>query len=108
LPSSGSRKCKSGELQTFVVYDIPNDRLRTQVSEACLDYGLERIQYSAFVGNLSINRRAELFMRLQKLIGDKPGKVMVIAVCEKDANGIRQIVNEEAPMDGARSRGTWA
>jgi len=30
---------------TLLIYDIPSDRLRGKVANACLDYGLERIQY---------------------------------------------------------------
>ncbi|MCS6926895.1 MAG: CRISPR-associated endonuclease Cas2, partial [Candidatus Binatia bacterium] len=45
------------EQRTIVLYDIRDDRLRMRVSEACLDYGLERIQYSAFRGQLSRNKR---------------------------------------------------
>ena len=41
----------------MLIYDIENDRLRTRASDICLDYGLERIQYSAFFGKLNRNRR---------------------------------------------------
>ena len=36
------------EVLTFVIYDVEDDRVRTRVSNTCKDYGLERIQYSAF------------------------------------------------------------
>ena len=35
---------------TILIYDIPDDRLRSKVADACLEYGLDRIQYSAFLG----------------------------------------------------------
>lgn len=44
----------------LLIYDIPDDRTRYRVSERCKDYGLERIQYSAFAGDLERNRREEL------------------------------------------------
>lgn len=53
------------ELTTLVIYDIEDDRARTRVSEACKDFGLERIQYSCFRGPLSRNRREELFERFR-------------------------------------------
>jgi hypothetical protein len=43
-----------------LIYDIENDRLRTRIADACMDYGLERIQFSAFFGKLNRNRRQEL------------------------------------------------
>jgi CRISPR-associated protein Cas2 len=52
------------EYGTVVLYDIPDDRIRTRISEACLDYGLERMQFSAFQGKLSRNKREELFLAL--------------------------------------------
>jgi len=36
------------EVSVVLIYDIENDRLRTRIADACMDYGLERIQFSAF------------------------------------------------------------
>lgn len=52
----------------LTIYDIENDRIRTKVSEACKDYGLQRIQYSAFLGDLNRGRRDELLLRLRKTL----------------------------------------
>lgn len=49
----------------MVLYDVPDDGLRYKVAEACRDYGLERIQYSAFLGQLTRNRAEELAQRLK-------------------------------------------
>jgi CRISPR-associated protein Cas2 len=77
------------ELETYVVYDIEDDRVRYQIANACKDYGLERIQFSAFLGPLNANKRDELFLRLKKVLGEKPGKVLVIPICEKDQKARR-------------------
>ena len=53
------------ELTTLVIYDIEDDWARTRVSEACKDFGLERIQYSCFRGMLSRNKRGELYERFR-------------------------------------------
>jgi hypothetical protein len=58
------------ELSTLVIYDIEDDRARLRVSEACKDFGLERLQYSCFRGKLSQNKREELLERLQKIQRD--------------------------------------
>ncbi len=55
------------ELHTLVIYDVEDDRARTRVSEACKDFGLERIQYSCFRGRLSQNKREELYERMRKI-----------------------------------------
>lgn len=68
----------------LLIYDIENDRLRTRASDICLDYGLERIQFSAFFGKLNRNRRQELAMRLAREIEDASARVRIIPVCEND------------------------
>jgi len=44
-------------MRYVVIYDITDDNLCALVAETLKDYGLQRIQYSAFLGNL---RRDEL------------------------------------------------
>jgi hypothetical protein len=55
------------ELSTLVIYDIEDDRARTRVSEACKDFGLERMQFSCFRGTLSQNKREELYEKLRRI-----------------------------------------
>jgi CRISPR-associated protein Cas2 len=72
------------ELRTLVMYDIENDRIRYRVSEACLDFGLERIQFSVFRGKLNRNKREELLYRLTDILGGETGKVLIQPMCEDD------------------------
>lgn len=74
----------SPEVSLVLIYDIENDRLRTRASEVCLDYGLERIQFSAFFGKLNRNRRQELALKLQRELGNESGRIRIIPVCEQD------------------------
>ena len=74
----------SPEVSTVLIYDIENDRIRTRAADICLDYGLERIQFSAFFGKLNRNRRQELALRLQSEIGNESARVRMIPVCESD------------------------
>jgi CRISPR-associated protein Cas2 len=74
----------SREVSLVLIYDIEEDRLRTRVADICLDYGLERIQFSAFFGRLNRNRRQELSLRVQAEIDDRSARVRVIPVCEDD------------------------
>jgi len=78
-------------MNTLVIYDIPSDRLRNRVAEACKDYGLSRIQWSAFFGDLSHNRREELEMRLRRTLGRKAANVQLYPMCDKDV-GLRVVI----------------
>ncbi len=82
-------------MRCLVVYDIPDDRVRTKVADACLDYGLDRIQYSAFLGTLTPTHRRELMKRLRRLLGRKPGKIQLFPLCERDWENRDEIIQEE-------------
>ncbi|RLG49229.1 MAG: CRISPR-associated endonuclease Cas2 [Thermoproteota archaeon] len=58
-----------------VIYDITRDSLRNRVANKLKDYGLNRIQYSAFVGDLRARNLRSLVIDLKKLLG-KVGKEM--------------------------------
>jgi CRISPR-associated protein Cas2 len=74
----------SPEVSVVLLYDIEDDRLRTRIADICMDYGLERIQFSAFFGKLNRNRRQELALKLQNELGDESGRIRIIPVCEQD------------------------
>jgi CRISPR-associated protein Cas2 len=74
----------SPEVSLVLIYDIESDRLRTRASDICLDYGLERIQYSAFFGKLNRNRRQELALKLQSEMGNEAARIRMIPICRDD------------------------
>ena len=49
-------------------YDISSDRTRTKVAGKLLEYGLERIQFSVFIGNIKPRLLIELKNKVQPLI----------------------------------------
>ncbi len=82
-------------MRYIVIYDIPDDRIRTKIADICLDYGLDRIQYSAFLGRLTRGQQKEMVKKLRRQLGRREGKIMVVPV---DANAWRErveIVQEE-------------
>lgn len=87
------------ELRTLVIYDIVDDRIRSKISEACLDFGLARVQYSAFAGMVNRNKREELFLRLRQTLGDGAGKILIQPVCDKDVKQMLLCENERPPED---------
>ncbi|MGB9740039.1 MAG: CRISPR-associated endonuclease Cas2 [Chloroflexus aggregans] len=64
-------------MQCLVIYDIPDDRARQRVADACLDYGLQRIQYSAFAGNLSRAHQRALFNEITRRLKDRTANVQL-------------------------------
>ena len=74
----------SPEVSIVLIYDIEDDRLRTRTSEICLNYGLERIQFSAFFGKLNRNRRQELALRIQRELESESARVYIYPICEDD------------------------
>jgi CRISPR-associated protein Cas2 len=82
-------------MKVLLIYDIPDDRARSKVADLCLDYGLERVQYSAFQGKLRRTHQEELVMRVKKRLGKKPGDVRLIPICDKDWAARLEIINGE-------------
>ena len=82
-----------GENTIFVIYDCEKDRVRTRISETCLDYGLTRIQFSAFMGKLSRSMREELFLKLCAQLDDSPARILMQPICDSDegARKVREI-----------------
>lgn len=78
-------------MKTFIIYDVEEDKIRSKVFEACKDYGLVHVQYSAFFGDLNHNRREELYKRLLRTLGRERGKIMILPVCDKDLKLLKSI-----------------
>src|ERR1700686_5554100 len=87
------------EVSVVLIYDIENDRLRTRIADACMDYGLERIQFSAFFGKMNRNRRQELALRLRNELGNESGRVRIIPVCEQDLKDMWVLVQDRRAAD---------
>ncbi|MBV9300660.1 MAG: CRISPR-associated endonuclease Cas2 [Acidobacteriaceae bacterium] len=94
----------SPEVSLVLIYDIEDDRLRTRVSEICLNYGLERIQFSAFFGKLNRNRRQELALRLQREVGKESGRIRIIPVCEQDLKEMWELDQYRQDADELKER----
>jgi CRISPR-associated protein Cas2 len=66
------------------MYDIEDDKKRKKIADACLDYGLDRIQYSVFYGDISRNYQQELFQIIKRTLGKKNGKLMLIPISQNE------------------------
>lgn len=86
-------------MHCVLVYDIPDDGKRVKVADACLDYGMDRIQYSAFIGNLAVTHQEELMLRIRRVLARSAGNVQLFPICEKDWSARHCLVLEEAAED---------
>jgi len=68
----------------LLLYDISDDRRRARIADTCHDYGLDRVQLSAYAGVLSRNHQDELMLRLAELLEDTGGIITLIPICDQD------------------------
>lgn len=78
-------------MNLMVLYDIRGDRIRKKIADACLDFGLQRIQYSAYLGRIDPSWRAELEQRLEELIGDSAGRIHIAALPRNVVRDMREL-----------------
>ena len=78
-------------MRCLLIYDISHDGTRTKVADACLDYGLERVQYSAFMGELSWIHQKELLLQIKRRIGKHDANVQLFPLDEKSWTSRRVI-----------------
>lgn len=71
-------------MHCLLLYDIIHDGKRQKIADACLDYGLDRLQYSAFYGRLSRNHQQELFQRTKRILGKADGRILLIPIHAQD------------------------
>jgi CRISPR-associated protein Cas2 len=70
-------------MRCLLIYDISHDGARAKVADACLDYGLERVQYSAFWGELSHVHQRELLLQIKRRIGKHSANIQLFPLDEK-------------------------
>lgn len=86
-------------MRCLLIYDIPHDGTRVKIADACLDYGLQRVQYSAFLGELSQVHQRELFLQIKRRIGKHDANIQFFPLDEKSWSG-RRVIEQ-----GQRSEG---
>lgn len=69
----------------WIIYDIVKNKNRKKISDLCKDYGLERVQYSSFLGMLTRNKAEMLAIETKKLLAEKD-KLMIIPAGKEDFN----------------------
>ncbi|MGC8817613.1 MAG: CRISPR-associated endonuclease Cas2 [Candidatus Hadarchaeum sp.] len=67
----------------LVIYDISSDEVRTKLASRLFDYGLQRVQYSAFKGELNAHDREILVRELRNYIGGERDIIYVVPLCDR-------------------------
>jgi CRISPR-associated protein Cas2 len=62
----------------WVIYDISKNKGRSKVAKICKNYGLTRVQKSAFLGELTRNKAEMLAIEIEKFVEKSTDKVFVI------------------------------
>jgi len=87
----------------WMLYDISEDKPRNRVAKMCKQYGLIRVQKSAFLGKLERNRFDELAEACMDLIDEETDSVYLFPFCQEDFRAVRvlgqgfdkKLVNDE-------------
>jgi len=66
-----------------VFYDISDDGRRSGLRDHLRSYGLRRIQYSGFVGDLNPHDRQVLTMEVRRFIRDERDSVYIVPLCNR-------------------------
>lgn len=91
-------------MHLMVMYDISDDKLRNKVADACLDYGLQRVQYSAFGGELGRVHQRELELRIRELVGRRAARIRFISL-DTQTWERQRIIEHERGVAKAESSG---
>jgi len=93
-------------MKWLVCYDIEKDSVRQKVADFCLDKGLERVQYSVFLGSMSRTHATDLAAQIRRKLGQNAGQVRFVPICERDwQQSFRVQVGQhmgEKPSEGQR------
>lgn len=82
-------------MQCLLIYDIPHDGARQKVADACLDFGLQRIQFSAFIGDLSRTHQRALFREIGHRLGRRSANIQLFPLDDASWRGRRELVQQE-------------
>lgn len=87
-------------MRYLVIYDISDDRLRFKVSDVLKNYGLKRIQKSAFIGYLTRAKLSSLVVDIRAIVVDD--NLKIFPLCDIDYRGMISIGREYREEAGER------
>jgi CRISPR-associated protein Cas2 len=84
-------------MHVLLIYDITHDGTRTKIARTCEDYGLDRLQFSAFGGQLSRRHQRELMSRIRRLMRRQVGIVTLYPISQEAWDAQLEVRHDEQP-----------
>jgi len=81
-----------------VIYDISETKSRTKLSKYLQSFGLKRIQYSGFLGELDGNDRQILSKEVKKYVSGEDS-IYVIPLCERCVRLVKIVSENEVNLE---------
>lgn len=85
----------------LMIYDISNNRQRQKVANKLLQYGMERIQLSVYIGDIQTSKLPQLFRAIEQLMKVKSHSKDKFMHLRLSKSQIRQMysIGEEIDQD---------
>lgn len=88
-------------MQTLIIYDISEDKLRTKLAKHLQRYGLKRIQYSGFTGELNPHDRIILTKEVGQYATGEKDSIYIVPLCDRCANICKIVSQREISLKDA-------
>lgn len=75
----------------WAIYDISSNSKRSKVASKCKNYGMKRVQKSAFLGHLTRNKAEMLAIEIGDFVKDATDAVFIIPACVQCYNSRQTI-----------------
>ena len=75
---------KQTDTLVWILYDISENKPRSQVAKLCKEAGLYRVQKTVFLGTIDRNRLDELHMQIEELMDEDTDSVYIFPMCGPD------------------------
>lgn len=86
-------------MRTLVIYDISEDNSRSKLSEHVKDYGLRRIQFSGYLGEVNTHDRLVLTKEVGKYLSSERDSIYIIPLCDGCLKLCKIISKQERTLD---------
>ncbi len=68
----------------WVMYDIKNDKIRSKISKYCVQAGLNRVQFSVFLGKMEPNQKDTLTLQCRQLFNSETDSIYIFPMSKDE------------------------
>jgi len=84
---------------TLIIYDISEDSYRNKLVKFLQEYGLKRIQYSGFLGDINPHDRIVMAKEIGKFISTKGDSIYIIPLCNRCKRLAKMISKDDNELE---------